>query len=287
MAPTPTYEHDIAVLIGYYREALQSITNQLDRIDLTNFDRAQLLITQKEIADALAELDVRTKSWVASMIPKAAEDGIIYSIMELGVAETVEEAQKIMTLSRLNRDFIKTAVADTQDDLLQVSQNVERKVRTAIRQVTAEAMRSNLTQGINTTDSIKRDILKNLRERLGDSINTGIIDAAGRRWSPTVYTEMVVQTKLAQTQRESSINDALSREAYYGIISSHGAKDKCRDWENRIVKLSPDAPGDYPYYGNLPNRDIFHPRCKHVISPVRRPDRLPENIRNRNENLTR
>jgi hypothetical protein len=274
MAPIPTYEHDIAVLVGFYREALQKITNELNRIDLTNFERAQLLVVQKEIADVLADLDVRTKAWVASMIPKAAEDGIIYSIMALGVAETVAEAQKIVTFNRLNREFIKTAVADTQADLLQVSQNVERKVRTAIRQVTAEAMRSNLTQGINTTDSIKRDILRQLRERLGDSINTGIIDAAGRRWKPEVYAEMVTRTKLAQTQRESSVNDALGRNALYGKISSHGAKDACRNWEGKIVKLTPDAPGDYPYYGALPNREIFHPNCKHVISPVRRPDRV-------------
>jgi hypothetical protein len=87
---------------------------------------------------------------------------------------------------------------------------------------------------------------------------------------------------LAQTQRESAINDALGRNAYYGIISSHGASDLCRNWEGRIVKLTPDAEGDYPYYGALPNREIFHPRCKHVVSPVRRPDRLPESIRQRN-----
>jgi hypothetical protein len=190
------------------------------------------------------------------------------------VAETVEEARKIVVFNRLNRDFIKTAVADTQADILQVSQNIDRKVRTTIRQVTAEAMRANLTQGINTTDSIKRDILRDLRQRLGDSINTGIIDAAGRRWKPEVYSEMVTRTKLAQAQRESAINDALGREAYYGKISSHGAKDACRNWEGKIVKLMPDAPGDYPYYGSLPNREIFHPNCKHVISPVRRPDRV-------------
>jgi hypothetical protein len=282
MAPTPTYEYDIAILIGYYREALQKVSNELTRIDLTNFERANLLVVQKEIADVLAELDVRTSAWVASMIPKAAEDGIIASIIALGVAETVEEARTIVVLNRLNRDFIKTAIADTQDDLLQVTQNVSRKVRTTIRQVTAEAMRANLSQGINTTDSIKRDILRDLRQRLGESLNTGIIDAAGRRWKPEVYAEMVTQTKLAQTQRESAINDALGRNAHYGIISSHGAKDLCRNWEGRIVKLTPDAPGDYPYYGSLPNREIFHPRCRHVISPTRRPDRLPESIRQRN-----
>jgi hypothetical protein len=282
MAPTPTYEYDIAILIGYYREALQKVSNELNRIDLTNFERANLIVVQKEIADVLAELDVRTSAWVASMIPKAAEDGIIASIIALGVADTVEEARTIVVLNRLNRDFIKTAIADTQDDLLQVTQNVSRKVRTTIRQVTAEAMRANLSQGINTTDSIKRDILRDLRQRLGESLNTGIIDAAGRRWKPEVYVETVTLTKLAQTQRESAINDSLGRNAYYGIISSHGAKDLCRNWEGRIVKLTPDAEGDYPYYGSLPNREIFHPRCKHVVSPVRRPDRLPESIRQRN-----
>jgi hypothetical protein len=230
----------------------------LNRIDLTNFQRAQLLVVQKEIADALSELNDKTNEWVKTMIPKAAEDGVISSIIALGVAQTVEEAQKIVTFNRLNRDFIKTAVADTQDDLLQVSQNVERKVRTAIRQVTAEAMRSNLTQGINTTDSIKRDILRDLRKQLGDSLNTGILDTMGRRWKPEVYAEMVTRTKLAQTQRESAINDALGRDALYGIISSHGAKDACRNWEGKIVKLTADAPGDYPYYRMLPNREIFH-----------------------------
>jgi hypothetical protein len=278
----PTYEHDISILLGYYREALQKVSNELNRIDLTNFERANLLVVQKEIADVLAELDVRTSAWVASMIPKAAEDGIISSIIALGVADTVEEAHRIVVLNRLNRDFIKTAIADTQDDLLQITQNVSRKVRTTIRQVTAEAMRANLTQGINTTDSIKRDILRDLKQKLGDSLNTGIVDAASRRWKPEVYAEMVTRTKLAQTQRESAINDALGRNAYYGIISSHGAKDLCRNWEGKLVKLTPDAPGDYPYYGALPNREIFHPNCKHVISPVRRPDRLPESIRQRN-----
>jgi hypothetical protein len=274
MAQPPTYDYDISILISYYREALQKIGNELNRIDITNFERAQLLVVQKEIADVLADLDVRTKAWVASMIPKAAEDGIIYSIMALGVADTVEEARKIVVFNRLNREFIKTAVADTQDDLLQVSQNINRKVRTTIRQVTAEAMRANLTQGINTTDSIKRDILLDLRAKLGDSINTGIIDSVGRRWKPEVYSEMVTRTKLSQAQRESAINDALSRDAYYGKISSHGAKDACSRWEGKIVKLTPDAPGDYPYYGSLPNNQIFHPNCKHVISPVRRPDRV-------------
>jgi hypothetical protein len=275
-APVPTYDYEVSTLIKYYDQALQKINNELNRIDLTNIQRAHIIAVQKEISNAIDDLNGKVTQWVSTTIPVAAEDGVIIAIMSLGVADTVAEAQKIVSFNRMNRDFIKTAVADTQDDLLQITQNVDRKVRTAIRQVTAEAMRSNLTQGINTTDSIKRDMLAELRKRLGDSLDTGIIDAANRRWNPKVYAEMVTRTKLAQTQRESAINEAVGRNANYGIISSHGATDACKNWEGKIVKLTADAPGAYPYYGTLPNREIFHPNCKHVISPIRRPDRYSD-----------
>jgi len=85
--------------------------------------------------------------------------------------------------------------------------------------------------------------------------------------------DMVSRTKMMRMTMDATINEAVDREAYYGVISSHGARDACRNWEGKIVKLVADAPGDYPYYGNLPTREIFHPRCSHVISPVRRPDR--------------
>ncbi|MFZ7945672.1 phage minor capsid protein [Neobacillus sp. 19] len=272
--PIPTYKYDVEILLGYYKEALRKINTELSRLDLTKLDRANITVMQKEIADIILELDDKAKAWVATMLPKAAEDGIVYTLLSLGLAETVAEAQKIVVFNRLNREFVKTAIADMQDDLLQVTQNVERKVRKAVRQVTAEAMRSNLTQGLNTIDAIRPDIMRGLKARLGDALNTGIIDAAGRRWKPEVYVDMVTRTKLAHTQRESAINEAIGRNAFYGMISSHGAKDACRNWEGKIVKLTADAPGDYPYYGVLPNREIFHPNCKHVISPVRRPERI-------------
>lgn len=271
--PTPTYDYEIATLVKYYDDALRQISRELERIDLTNIQRAHMLAVQKEIAGIISELDEKASAWVAQYLPQATEDGVIHAIMALGVAETVEEAQKIVAFNRMNSELIKMAVADTQDDLLQITQNVSRKVRTAIREVTAEAIRSNLSRGVNASDPIKRDIIAELRKRLGDSLNTGIIDASNRRWNPKVYAETVVHTKMAHTQRESAINEALGRGANYGVISSHGAKDACRNWEGKIVKLTPDADGDYPYVGSLPRREIFHPRCRHVVTPLRRPDR--------------
>jgi hypothetical protein len=279
--PPEDHEKEIAVLVGHFLSALRQIESLLLRLDLTNITRANVADVHKKVASIIADLDAKVADWVTTNIPKAAEDGIVRSAISLGYAENAQQAREVIKVNRVNSEFIKTAVADTQDDLLQVSQNVSRKVRTAVRQVTAEAMRANL-DGMQATDTLKRNILSELRKRLGDSLDTGIIDAAGRRWKPEVYTETVVRTKMAQAQREAAINDGVGRGAYYGVISAHGATDACRNWEHKIVKLTADAPGSYPYIGELPNREIFHPRCKHVVSPIRRPDRLPGDIRDLN-----
>jgi hypothetical protein len=194
-------------------------------------------------------------------------------MVALGVAETVDEAMKIAKFNRVNSELVKAVVADTQADLLAVTQNVDKRVKATVRQVTAEVMRDNLSKGINGRKTMNRQTLEKLRGKLGDSVNTGIIDAGGRKWKPQVYVDMVTRTKMMRATNDATINEALGRDAYYGVISSHGAKDACRNWEGKIVKLVSDAPGDYPYYGDLPNREIFHPNCKHTISPVRDPNR--------------
>jgi hypothetical protein len=191
----------------------------------------------------------------------------------LGVVDTITEAQQIVKFNRVNAELVKAVIADTQADLLAVTQNIDRKVRATVRQVVSESMRQNLAQGINGRRTMNADTLSGLRAKLGDAVNTGIIDASGRRWRPEVYVDMVTRTKMMRITTEATINEAVQREAYYGVISSHGAKDLCRNWEGKTVKLVAEAPGDYPYYGDLPNREIFHPRCRHSISPVRVPER--------------
>lgn len=267
--PEPNYEYDIKILRQYYEKALSEIERSLLRLNASEFERAMAKATIADIKEILAELDGSVSEWTAKHLEGTVKDGIIRSMLALEVVETVAEAEKVLTFSRINRELVKTAVADTQADLLAVTKNVERKVRIAIREATMETMRANLTQGINGTQTLKRDILA----KLDKATKTGIIDAAGRRWKPGVYAETVVQTKMMLSHKEATINEALSRDVLYGIISSHGAKDACSRWEGKVVKLIADAPGDYPYVGDLPRNEIFHPRCKHLITPVRKPER--------------
>jgi Phage minor capsid protein 2 len=280
--PAPSYEYEVGQLVDYYKRAVNDILRELNSVDLTDFQRANAQAVLADIADILSELDDNATAWVEENIPKAALDGVAGAIMALGVAETIDEARTIAKFNRLNRELVKAVVADTQADLLAVTQNISRKVKAAIRQAVAESMRANMTRGINGRRTISSDIVTDMRKRLGDAVNTGIIDAAGRRWKPEVYADMVVRTKMMQAHKEATRNEAIARGAYYGVISRHNAADACRNWEGKIVKLMPDAPGDFPYIDDLPRREIFHPNCRHIITPVRRLDRLPDDIKPRN-----
>jgi Phage minor capsid protein 2 len=280
--PAPSYEYEVGQLVEYYKRAVRDILRELESVDLTDFQRANAQAVLADIADILAELDDNATAWVEENIPKAALDGVARAIVALGVVETVEEARTIAKFNKLNRELVKAIVADTQSDLLVVTQNMNRKVKAAIRQAVAESMRANMTKGINGRKTIRADIVAEMRKRLGDAVNTGIIDEAGRRWKPEVYAEMVTRTKMMQAHKEATRNEAISRDAFYGVISSHGATDACRNYEGKIVKLTPDAPGDFPYVDDLPRNKVFHPNCKHIITPVRRIERLPDDIKQRN-----
>jgi Phage minor capsid protein 2 len=277
--PAPSYEYEIGQLVEYYKRAVRDILRELESVDLTDFQHANAQAVLADIADILAELDENAAAWVEENIPKAALDGVARAIVALGVVETLDEALTIAKFNKLNREMVKAIVADTQSDLLAVTQNVNRKIKAAVRQAVAESMRANMTKGINGRKTIRADIVAEMRKRLGDAVNTGIVDSASRRWRPEVYAEMVTRTKMMLAHNEATRNEAIARGAYYAIISSHNAVDACRFHEGRIIKLTPDAPGDYPTFEDLrATGQIFHPCCRHICTPTRRLDRLPESV---------
>ncbi len=283
--PEPTYEYETGLLIRYYTRAMRDLDSVLKSLDLTKTQRAFQLATMGEIQRVLTDLNAQTAEWAKEYVPLATRDGVVRTLVALDLVENAAEAQRIYTFSSMNEHLVATAVADLQDDLLAVTQNIERRVRTGLRQATQEAMRSNMTAGLNNNRDLSRDILAQARQRLGQTLETGIIDSVGRRWKPEVYTNMVARTKLTSTHLEATQNEAIERGAYYGIISSHGAKDYCRFHEGRIVKLTPEAPGDYPTVEELKaTGQIFHPRCKHVVTPLRDPSLLPQSVIEKAEN---
>ncbi|MGE7271361.1 phage minor capsid protein [Brevibacillus panacihumi] len=269
--PEPNYEYEIARLVSAYTKAMYRIATELQRLDVSDITRANSAAALAEVVRILTELNGQSSEWVTRNLPIAATDGVAAAIYALGVADTFEEARKIAKFNRMNKAMVDAVIADTQADLLAVTQNVERKVRAAVRQVTAESMRANMARGVNGRRTISRDILDGLRKKLGDSVNTGIVDAASRRWRPEVYVDMLTRTKMAEAHREATQNEALDRGVYTFVVSRHGATDGCAKWEGRTLKLSSDYPGDYPTIDEARAGTLFHPCCSHVLTPIRKP----------------
>lgn len=270
--PDPTYDREIGRLVAAYKNAIRDIQAELSRLDLSAISRANAAAVLASVSEILSNLNEESAEWVEENVQKAVTDGIIRTVIDLGAATTIAEAEKLVKFNRANQALIASVVADTQADLLAVTQNVDRRVRTAVRQATADSMRANLAKGINGRRTISADILDRMRKTLGSAVETGIIDSAGRRWKPETYCEMVTRTKMSTAHRDATINEALGRGAYYARVSRHGAKDACGPWEGRIVKLTPEAQGDFPFVGDISRRVLFHPQCRHQLSALRNPD---------------
>ncbi|QIG62520.1 minor capsid protein [Sporosarcina phage Lietuvens] len=276
--PRPNYDYDVKRLTREYERALKAVQAELNKLLLSDFERAQIKAVEANIKTILRDLDKYGSVWTSAAISKSATDGVASTIFALGITESFEEARKIASFNSVNKPLVDAIIADTQADLLAVTQNVERKTRAAVRQATGDVLRANVAQGINGKQSLEMALRKDIKKRLGDSADTAIVDAIGRRWKLKTYTEMLVRTKMLEAHKEATRNESLSEGAQYAVISRHNAHDACRKWEGKVIALTPDAPGDYPLLDDLPRSEIFHPNCKHVISPVRRPDRLPTDL---------
>lgn len=271
--PETKYEYDIEKLVAAYKRAAADILDELERTDTSSLSSDLAAKQLAEISEQLSVLNAESASWVEKNIPEAARNGAAAAILALGTAKTMEEARKLAKFGSLNEKMVKSVIADTQEDLLAVTNNMERRIRNAVRSASANVLRRNMAAGINGHRTNKREILEELRANLGDALNTGIVDAAGRRWKPETYVDMLVRTKMMYAHNEATRNEALERNVMYATISRHGAKDACSKWEGRVVKLVPDAPGDYPTLDAAKSsKQIFHPNCKHVITPIRNPD---------------
>ncbi|WP_337102344.1 phage minor capsid protein [Paenibacillus sp. YIM B09110] len=259
-----SYEDDVKDITGAFGGAVDDIKRELEQMPL---DRRGANAATKKIGGILKSLTGKASSWVDRVIPKAAKNGVSRALNALGLGKKNEEPP----VNRANSELISSTSEDTYADLLAVTQNIDRRTKAAIRRAVADAMRANMAAGINGRRTINADTIANIRKELGAAADNAIVDAAGRRWKVETYVDMVTRTRAMKTQIDATINESLARGVRYGVISKHGAKDACGRWEGRIVKLVRDADGPYPFIGDLPRREIFHPNCRHVISPVRNP----------------
>lgn len=128
-------------------------------------------------------------------------------------------------------------------------------------------VRSSIAEGRLEGSSIA-DIKKVVKNTIGDSGFTVLIDRGGKEWSLGRYSEMLARTHINKAANEAAIN----RTSDYGVdiveVSSHGASDEaCASEEGQLYSISGNSPNYPPLDGHEPP---YHPNCTHNLIP--RPD---------------
>lgn len=292
--PLPSYDRDVNELVRIYKNAILEVIAILESLSTygteKDISRAQMNAVLAQLAVLLGEVDSEAEVWVRARIREAFIDGQVEALVTLGEAKTLEEARSMIAgaaMSALVTETIDAITADTFEDLLYANNKMKRETVKMVRAVVAEQMKMKAAEGMgrNTTRKAIVQALtkKELRDRFNVEGNVAIVDKAGRRWKLETYAEMVTRTKMLQAHTEGTRVEALERGVDLAIISSHNAKDACRKFEGQIISLNGLTEG-FPTYEELRRSNlIFHPNCRHKVTPIRDINLLPEAVRKKFE----
>lgn len=289
--PLPNYERDVKEIVRIYKAAINEVILILERLSTygksKSISRAEMTAVLVELSALLLEVDKEAEKWVKERIEKSFLNGQAEVLIAIGEAKTIEEALRLVSASMLVNHAKEALIADTFDDLLYANNKMKRETIKMVRAVVAEQMKIKAAEGMGRK-TIKKGIIealtkKEIRERFDVEGNVAIIDKLGRRWKLQTYAEMVTRTKLLQAHTEGTRVEALERGVDLAIISSHGATDACRHFEGQIISMNGFTEG-FPTYEELRRTNlIFHPNCKHKITPIRDISLLPPEVRARFE----
>jgi hypothetical protein len=271
------FDKEIESLVAQYRHAADLIVAKLEAGSRYALSTKKQRVLLAEILAILDRLDAESRAWVDKHIPTAWRAGQATALVGIGEAATFAKAADIVSgIGMVNEDMVKAIVSDTHEDLLAATNNMRVKAKRAVRNAIIPHTR---------LASITGEKAKSVAKRASDDVRAArvaTVDVAGRRWSPEVYTRVIVKTKLAQAHREGATEQAVAYGFDLARISAHGAKDACRNFEGALLSLT-GATAGYRTVAELKASGlIFHPQCRHVISPLN-PALMPESEREKAE----
>ena len=202
-----------------------------------------------------------SKPKVESVITSAYESGYLNAS---GGTEIKFTDTQQATLDKL--------MTDTYNDMLIATKYMSESAKRFVRVKTSQVMQ--LQQALRQGNkSLAYSLARQLEAgKLGKDASTqaftGIVDKAGRRWNLKTYSEMVVRTKVQQAHIYGTAQQGHEMGYHLFIISSHNALDACSHWEGKVISVGESIDG-YPSYEELAaSNEIFHPNCKHHITPI-------------------
>ena len=165
------------------------------------------------------------------------------------------------------QNALKKANSYFNDKMFYVENHVRKMkqdIKTALKQDQLTITRHSLLNGVS-----RKVALEEVRGMLvANTIRTEFVNKIGSRYNSKSYFEMLGRTVISQFGNEVYQDTLIEHGIDLARISAHGATDRCRKWENRIISLTGATPGYPTLQDSKESGDIWHPRCKHFLIPV-------------------
>ncbi len=287
--PEIKYDKSIERLMKHYRRSYADITKELIR--LLETDSFHVLVSQeasllRQLGLILEENDKNILPEVEELLKKSFKEGQARTLMSIGEATTLAQAAQGVSFSMMATKTAEAMVSDTFEDVLAITDRTNKKIKKTVRDIAGEVMRMNSIQGIGYNTSRQEIMTGLLKKGFSKKITKdfkGVTDSAGRKWQLDKYVNMLVKTKIQQAYIQGVQTEAVERGVDMALISSHGAKDACGQFEGMVISLTGATKG-LPTLAELKRSNkIFHPHCKHTVTPLRSLDLLPESVREKHE----
>jgi Phage minor capsid protein 2 len=287
--PEIKYNKDIERLLSYYKRSYRLVVNELIR--LLETDSWHILVEQeaslaRQLRLILEENDKQVMPEIEDLLRKTFVRGQAEALLSIGEAKTLHEATKGVAFTMFARKTVEKMIEDTFEDVLALTDRTDKRIKQTIRDIAGQVMRINSIQQIGYETTKKEIMEKLLKKGFSKEIKknfVGVTDRAGRKWKLDDYVSMLVKTKMQQAYSEGVRTECIERGIDLAVISSHGAKDACRHFEGMVISMTGATKGLYTYDELRRSNKIFHPNCKHTITPLRDISLLPEKLRKKHE----
>lgn len=274
MAAKPEYsDADIKQLIAIYEQAEKRIKELLLNANLA--DRAQKQFVLAQVQETLRDYQIRA----AGQLTRQMELEFLAGIKETNELLNINTDQNFAVIDRRALEALVDEAGSTLKLTVNTSyQSIERTVnstiRTATQQRVIEATGQSFVSGLDR-NKLSREIVGALSQ---DGI-TGVVYRNGANHTLSNYAQMVARSNIRVAKVQGIIQSCLENGIDLVTVSSHGgASDLCGPWQGKILSITGKTPG----YDSLEvamtwwrgkkgtgrPTGLFHPNCRHIITPV-------------------
>lgn len=272
-------------LIRVYRDAYQALLKRLTEQEIRGLSTYHTKALIEDVERITQQLLQYHSDWINYAIPMGYQEGSNSAVEKLTKAYHMTDID--ISFGGVHQEAVNAIIRDTFQNVAAATTYMEDSLRETLRDAAKEKFRIDMitgetrrltTKGFMTSlnqkgftvyyDEKGRYIpLREYANAILDNSWVGFVDAAGRKWDLLNYCEMLTRTKYLEATNQGTENRLVQNGLDLVLISSHGAEDWCRFYENRVFSITGQS-SEYPPLSQVPNGGCpMHPRCKHSETP--------------------